>query len=126
MISHTKKFIAAAALGAVMITGAAHAATDQFADTNLPALGSFAESSNINGNPTGHYGGWLNTQRGTMKIAAKRVVRLWPDTTISNFNTNTTNVSYAQINMDPDTDLYYVRLTPVSNGPSGYGFIQNY
>lgn len=125
-MNHTKKFIAAAALGAVMITGAAHAASNQFADTTLSALASYAESANINGNPTGYYGGWLNTQRGTMKIAAKRVVPLWPDTTISNFNTSTTSGSYAQINMDPDADLYYVRLTPVLNGPTGYGFIQNY
>ncbi|GIO70183.1 hypothetical protein [Paenibacillus cookii] len=126
MVKHSKKFIAATSFCALLLGGVAHAASNQFADATLQTGASTASSSYINGNDQGEYGGYLTVQRGRMKIAAKRVVAYWPDPSISYFTTNTTSLQSASIGMTPDTDLYYVELSPELNAPTGWGYIQNY
>lgn len=126
MSKHTKKFIAAVFLSTFILTGVVQAASNQFANVVLQTGASYATSDNINGNPYGEYGGALNSQRGSMLIEAMRVRSLYPDQTISSFITNSTNITSYGINMDPDDDLYYVKLSPHRNAPNGAGFIQNY
>jgi len=126
MINHTKKLFVATGIGCFLLAGVAQAASSQFADVSLPALGYSVSSANINGNAIGEYGGGLNVDRGKMKVAAKKIVQFFPDSTVSSFTSSSTTLESYQIDMTPENNLYYVQLTAVTNGPEGYGYIKNY
>lgn len=127
-----KKLFLSAMLGALLITGAVSAATNQSATVVLGPSSFGVESNKINGTSgTGYLGGYLNNASAARAIAeAKRVVPYYPDTQLVEITINaTTPGNFTNLtNMSPDSDLYYVemnRYNPLYSS-NATGTIRNY
>lgn len=123
-----RKILVGMILVSVLITGMAFAATNQTSSAILGINSTSVSGNNINGGTSGTMTARLNVTGGTMNVEAKKVIAYWPDSTISSFICNSTSTQkLSNINMTPDENLYYIKLSQTSSTHiAGSGELRNY